>query len=138
MPTIPVFLPDDLHKQFRLFLYQDDRTAKEFFLTSVEVYVKSHKSEPAKKVEEHENPDDDIKVHTVSDVTEPEDKNKKSKGKIEDEKKRQTTGKNNEGTKGGDRGQRSPEFQGQKNARESGESGEQRTGRKRGLWPWSR
>lgn len=134
MKTIPVLLSDDLHKQFRLKLFQDDRTSKEFFLTSVEVYVKGEKPGPKKEDEKPKNPGPTIEVHNVADVIEPEDKDKKPKEKTKHEK-RQSTRRNQPGGKGknGDKG--TSRVPGEKKGGGPDDPGSKR---KRGLWPWTR
>ncbi|GAI90846.1 unnamed protein product, partial [marine sediment metagenome] len=92
MKTVPILLPDDLHKQFRDKLYQDDRTSKEFFLTAVRVYVEGGQAGPKKEDEKPKNPDSPSKVHNVNDPIEPEAEDKKPKEKIDDEKRPKTGG----------------------------------------------
>jgi len=134
MRTIPVLLPDDLHKEFRSKLFQDDRTSKEFFLTAVRVYVEGDPAGPKKEDEEPKNPDPPIKVHNVTDVIEPEAEDKKPKEKTGHEKK-QKTRRNQPGGKGKNGGEETPGVSGEKKGGQSPDPGPRR---KRGLFPWTR
>jgi len=139
MKTIPVLLPDDLHKQFRLKLYQEDRTVKEFFLSSVELYVKGQKSGPTEKIEEPENPNPGIEVHTLESPLAPEIKDNPIKEKIENgEKKPKGTGKNNGGTKGRTQQKGSPGVQGEGSNEKPTGAGTGKPRKRRGIWPWTR
>lgn len=86
MKTIPVLLSVDLHKKFRAKLFQDGRTVKEFFLTSVEIYVKNFEIAPVKPIEEPENPVSPIEVHTVDNIIETKNKSEGIEEQIENEK----------------------------------------------------
>ncbi|MBA7609386.1 hypothetical protein ES703_16577 [subsurface metagenome] len=135
MRTIPVLLPDDLHKQFRLKLYQEDKTSKEFFLTVVRQYVEGDLAGPKKEDEKPKNPDPDIKIDTLDPPSEPEDKDKKPKEKIDGEKKRKTGG-DKQRAKGKNEGEGPPPIPGEKKGDESNEPGDPGPRRKRGLWPY--
>lgn len=148
MPTIPVFLSEDLHKKFRLKLYKDDMTAKEFFLSAVQKYVNPGDQKKIEDVEKPKNSDTPIKVRHVTDIVEREEKdigseeeNTGPKEKIENGKKtKKTRTRTRAGT--GDRGTKK-----RKSKKDpSGLSGEKGEGdqrgpgprKKRGLWPWVR
>ena len=134
MKTIPVLIPDDLHKQFRLKLFQDDRTSKEFFLTAVRTYVEGDPAGPKKEDEEPTNPDSDIKVDTLDPPSEPESKDKKPKEKIGHEKKRKTR-RNQPGGKGKNGEKETAGVSGEKKGGGPDEPGPRR---KRGIWPFVR
>jgi len=134
MKTIPVLIPDDLHKQFRLKLYQEDRTSKEFFLTAIQVYVKGDPAGPKIEDEEPENPDPAIKVLTVGPVIESKSEDKKSEEEIGHEKKRRTR-RNQPGGKEKNGGKGSPSVPREKKGGDPPEPGPRR---KRGIWPWAR
>lgn len=135
MKTIPVLLPDDLHKQFRIKLYQEDRTSKEFFLTSVRVYVDADPGGQIKEDEKPEDPAPAIEVHTLDPPIEPESKDKKPKEKIDDEKRKPKTGGDNPGGEGEDRKKEPSAVPGEKEGGGPGEPGPRKKGRTR---PWYR
>ncbi len=134
MKTIPVLLPDDLHKEFRSKLFQDDRTSKEFFLTAVRVYVQGDQAGPKKEDEKPPNPDPPRKVHHVNDPIEPETEDKKPKEKIENGKK-QTTRRNQPRGKDKNADKGTPGVSGEK---KGGGPTNPEPRRKRGVWPWPR
>lgn len=134
MRTIPVLLPDDLHKQFRLKLFQDDRTSKEFFLTAVRVYVEGDTAGPKKEDEKPPDPNPAIEERSVDDPIEPESEDKKPKEKTGHEKKQRTRRNQPRGKeKNGDKG--TATVPGEKKGGGGAEPG---AGKKRGLWPWNR
>jgi len=137
MKTIPVLLPDDLHKQFRMKLYEEDRTAKEFFLSAVELYVKGKKTDPIEKIEEPENPGSAIEVHTLDPPAATKIEDKKSKEKIKNVKKKpKGAGENNGGTKEGIEQKGSPGVSGEGGKGKPGDPPGRR--RRKGIWPWTR
>jgi len=147
MKTIPVLLSDDLHKKFRTKLFQDGRTVKEFFLTSVADYVKDFQIATVKPIEKPENPVSPIEVHRVDSVAEtinggiePENKSEKIKEQIDNEEKKEkpAAGTDNGGAKKRARKKKSPRIsRGGETGKPTG-AGTGKPRRKRGLWPWVR
>ncbi|MBA7625761.1 hypothetical protein ES703_33193 [subsurface metagenome] len=49
MRSCTFLIPDDLHRDFKIKLAEDERSAKEFFLSCVGIYVKEGGNEKQKK-----------------------------------------------------------------------------------------